>query len=179
MTPQGDQVDVDVRVRRQVLRARRRQGRRRRAVGRQRPLRPAHPGLHGGSASWPTTPSIRLAAPPYPVELDRIFSSLDDLVVALGPKGANKNGALSRPARRRRRQPGGRGRASINGTLTDLSKALATLSGGRDDLFGTVKNLQAFTTTLATNDGQVRAFNTDLASVADQLAASATTSRWP
>jgi len=31
-----------------------------------------------------------------PVELDRISQSLDDLMVALGPDGANKNGALSR-----------------------------------------------------------------------------------
>ena len=31
-----------------------------------------------------------------PVELDRITQSLDDLMVALGPEGANKEGALTR-----------------------------------------------------------------------------------
>jgi phospholipid/cholesterol/gamma-HCH transport system substrate-binding protein len=57
--------------------------------------RAAHTGLHrrpdagdGARIRWPDTA--------VPVELDRIFSSLNDLDVALGPKGANKNGALSR-----------------------------------------------------------------------------------
>jgi phospholipid/cholesterol/gamma-HCH transport system substrate-binding protein len=43
------------------------------------------------------------------------------------------------------------------------------LSGGRNDLFGTVKNLQTFTSMLATNDEQVRRLNADLASVSTQL----------
>jgi phospholipid/cholesterol/gamma-HCH transport system substrate-binding protein len=59
----------------------------------------------------------------------------------------------------------------INRTVTDFSKALTTLAAGKEDLFGTVRNLQVFTTALAQSDGEVRAFNQDLASVADQLAA--------
>ena len=31
-----------------------------------------------------------------PVELDDIFKSIDNLALALGPEGANKDGALSR-----------------------------------------------------------------------------------
>ena len=38
---------------------------------------------------------IKLADTAVPVELDRIFSSLNDLDVALGPEGANKTGAVS------------------------------------------------------------------------------------
>ena len=38
-------------------------------------------------------------APPSPLELDQIYQSLDDLTVALGPNGANKQGALTRAAR--------------------------------------------------------------------------------
>jgi phospholipid/cholesterol/gamma-HCH transport system substrate-binding protein len=112
---------------------------------------------------------IRLADTAVPVELDRIFSSLDDLNVALGPEGANRTGALSRLLAVGADNLDGEG-TKINRTVTDFSKALSTLSTGRDDLFGTVRNLQVFTTALAGSDSQVRAFNSDLASVADQLA---------
>ncbi len=112
---------------------------------------------------------IRLADTAVPVELDRIFSSLDDLNVALGPEGANRTGALSRLLAVGADNLDGEG-TKINRTVTDFSKALSTLSTKRDDLFGTVRNLQVFTTALAGSDSQVRAFNSDLASVADQLA---------
>ncbi|MGZ4589422.1 MAG: MCE family protein [Actinomycetes bacterium] len=113
---------------------------------------------------------IALQRTAVPVELDRIFSSLNDLDVALGPKGANKNGALSRLLQVGADNLDGEG-AKINQTVTDFSKALTTLAAGKQDLFGTVRNLQVFTSALAQSDGQVRAFNTDLASVADQLSA--------
>lgn len=104
-----------------------------------------------------------------PVELDRIFSSLNDLNVALGPEGANKDGALSRLLKVGADNLDGNG-ADMNATFRDFSKAVGTLSDGKDDLFGTVANLQVFTTALAQNDQQVRSFNQTLASVADQLA---------
>jgi phospholipid/cholesterol/gamma-HCH transport system substrate-binding protein len=104
-----------------------------------------------------------------PVELDRIFSSLNDLNVALGPEGANKDGALSRLLKVGADNLDGQG-AAMNATFHDFSTAVATLSDGKDDLFGTVRNLQVFTTALAQNDQQVRSFNQNLASVADQLA---------
>jgi phospholipid/cholesterol/gamma-HCH transport system substrate-binding protein len=104
-----------------------------------------------------------------PVELDRIYASLDQLSVALGPKGANRDGALSRLLAVGADNLGGEG-AKLNQTLTDFSDAVGTLSDGRKDLFGTVRNLQTFTSALAADDDQVRRFNTDLAGVADQLA---------
>ncbi|MEO6411600.1 MAG: MCE family protein [Pedococcus sp.] len=103
-----------------------------------------------------------------PVELDRISSSLDDLLVALGPTGANKDGAFADLLDTGAKNLGGQGQ-KLHDTNRDLSMALDTLSGGRNDLFGTVKNLQAFTTMLATNDSQVRRLNGDLASVSVQL----------
>ena len=112
---------------------------------------------------------IGLADTAVPVELDRIFSSLNDLDVALGPEGANKTGALSRLLAVGADNLDGEG-GKLNHTLTDLSRAIGTLSDGRGDLFSTVRNLQVFTTALAQNDQQVRSFNQNLASVADQLA---------
>ena len=112
---------------------------------------------------------ISLDRTAVPVELDRIFSSLDNLNVALGPKGANKNGALSRLLAVGADNLDGEG-ADINQTVTDLSTALTTLANGKEDIFGTVRNLAVFTAALAGSDNQVAAFNQDLASVADQLA---------
>jgi phospholipid/cholesterol/gamma-HCH transport system substrate-binding protein len=111
---------------------------------------------------------IPLGRTAVPVELDRVSQSLDDLMVALGPDGANKNGALNDLLRTSAANLGGNG-DKLNGTVHDLSTALSTLSGSRDDLFGTVKNLQSFTSMLAANNGQVRRLNSDLATVAGQL----------
>lgn len=113
---------------------------------------------------------IALERTAVPVELDRIFSSLNDLNVALGPEGANKEGALSRLLAVGADNLDGEGR-NINRTVRDFSLMLGTLADGKEDLFSTVRNLQVFTTALARSDREVRAFNTDLASVADQLAA--------
>jgi phospholipid/cholesterol/gamma-HCH transport system substrate-binding protein len=103
-----------------------------------------------------------------PVELDRVTKSLDDLAVGLGPQGANADGSLSRLLDTAARNLDGQGE-HVNEAVTELSKAVGTLSGGRDDLFGTVRNLQSFTSTLAESDDQVRQLNSRLASVADQL----------
>lgn len=104
-----------------------------------------------------------------PVELDEIFRNVNDLNVALGPAGANSSGALSRLLKVGADNLDGQGE-QFNITVKDFSQAIQTLSGSRQDLFGTISNLQQFTTALAKNDGQVRQFNKDLASVAEQLA---------
>lgn len=116
-------------------------------------------------ADGATIPLDRTAVP---VELDRISQSLDDLLVALGPNGANKDGSLSRLLQTSAANLGGQGQ-NLHDTTHDLSLALQTLSGGRDDFFATVKNLQSFTTMLAQNDQQVRDLNTNLATVSQQL----------
>lgn len=103
-----------------------------------------------------------------PVELDQIYANIDMLNQALGPKGANKNGALSDLISVGADNLRGNG-ARLNSTLTGLSTAVKTLADNRSDLFGTISNLQQLTTALAQNDAAVRAFNLDLASVADQL----------
>ncbi len=126
--------------------------------------------VYDGGPALADDARIGLEQTAVPVELDRIFSSLNDLNVALGPEGANKNGALSRLLAVGADNLEGEGK-NINRTVGDFSTAISTLADGKEDLFGTVRNLQVFTTALASSDGQVRAFNSDLASVADQLAA--------
>ncbi|WP_316752240.1 MCE family protein [Streptomyces herbicida] len=111
-------------------------------------------------------PETRTAVP---VELDRIFDSLHTTADALGPKGANKDGSLSRLLGVSADNLGGQGE-NLHRAVEDLSQAVTTLSDGRTDLFGTVRNLQVFTAALAADDQSVRSFNTSLAKVAGQLA---------
>jgi phospholipid/cholesterol/gamma-HCH transport system substrate-binding protein len=107
-----------------------------------------------------------------PAELDDIYAALNKLSVALGPKGANKggsNGALSTLLRVSAANLKGNGTA-LGDSITKLSQAAQTLANQRGDLFGTVRNLQKFTQTLKSSDGQIRLFNQQLAQVASDLA---------
>ncbi|MEV0682095.1 MCE family protein [Actinosynnema sp. NPDC050436] len=113
-----------------------------------------------------TIPRERTATP---VELDELYASLEELTTALGPNGANKNGALSDLLNAAAKNLDGNGKA-LGDTIRQLGDATRTLSGSQDDLFGTVDNLQEFTGMLAANDSQVRDFNRQLADVAGFLA---------
>ncbi|MFD4142667.1 MULTISPECIES: MCE family protein [unclassified Streptomyces] len=104
-----------------------------------------------------------------PVELDRVFDSLHTTAEAFGPRGANGDGSLSRLLGVSADNLEGQG-DQLHRTVEDLSLAVTTLSDGRKDLFGTVRNLQVFTAALAADDRGVRSFNDSLAKVADQLA---------
>jgi phospholipid/cholesterol/gamma-HCH transport system substrate-binding protein len=126
------------------------------------------PVYQGGPAmrNGAVIPESRTAVP---VELDRIFDSLHTTADALGPKGANKDGSLSRLLGVSADNLEGQGK-NLNQTVEDLSLAVTTLSDGRQDLFGTVRNLQVFTAALAADDKSVRSFNESLTKVAEQLA---------
>ncbi|MDT4925704.1 MAG: phospholipid/cholesterol/gamma-HCH transport system substrate-binding protein [Pseudonocardiales bacterium] len=122
-------------------------------------------------ASGATIPMNRTQSP---AELDDIYRELDKLAVALGPNGANKggktSGALSALINVSAANLKGNG-AALGNSITKLSQAAQTLANGRNDLFGTVRNLQKFTATLKASDTQVRLFNQQLAQVAGDLAA--------
>ncbi|MCW2701591.1 MAG: ABC-type transport system [Blastococcus sp.] len=105
-----------------------------------------------------------------PVELDQVYGALDELSAALGPTGANKNGALSDLIDTGAANLDGNG-AALNATLAGFSQAVETLSDNREDLFSSLDNLQTFTSALATIDAQVGRFNDNMAAVADLLAA--------
>jgi phospholipid/cholesterol/gamma-HCH transport system substrate-binding protein len=105
-----------------------------------------------------------------PVELDRVYQSLNQLATSLGPNGANQNGALNGLLRSSANALGGNGEA-IKQTITELAGAVGTLSDNRGNLFATVDNLGVFTNMLARNDGQVRLLNNQLADISGFLAA--------
>jgi phospholipid/cholesterol/gamma-HCH transport system substrate-binding protein len=126
------------------------------------------PAYSGGDrmASGGEIPRERTATP---VELDQLYSSLNGISKALGPDGANANGALSQLLDTSAANLDGNGKA-LGGTLTELSKAVSTLANSRGDLFGTVTNLQKFVSVLAANDTQVRQLNTQLQTFSGYLA---------
>jgi phospholipid/cholesterol/gamma-HCH transport system substrate-binding protein len=104
-----------------------------------------------------------------PLELDQIYSSIDDLTVALGPTGANHDGALSDLLETTAKNFGGEG-AQFHRTVQNFSKLSATLDDNKDELFGSARQLEGFISTLARNDQTVRSFNTSLGNVSSMLA---------
>ncbi|RSD22761.1 MCE family protein [Amycolatopsis eburnea] len=105
-----------------------------------------------------------------PVELDDLYSSLDKLSTALGPNGANKDGALSGVLDTAANTLKGNG-ASLNSTVGQLAELAKTLDGSKDDLFSTVQNLNSFTGALAQSDQQLNEFYGRVAEVSQFLAA--------
>lgn len=113
--------------------------------------------------------SIPLSRTASPAELDDIYSALNQLSVALGPNGANKNGALSALVDVAAANLQGNGK-ELAASTRGLSQAIQTLSNGRGDLFGTVSNLRKFTDALNSSDTAIRHFQQQLAQVAGDLA---------
>jgi len=104
-----------------------------------------------------------------PAEIDQLYQSLDQLSTALGPQGANADGALSRLLDTAAANLDGNG-ATINQTLADLSALSRTLADNSGDLFTTIDNLSRFTTTLARSDGQFRELTNRLSDASGFLA---------
>jgi phospholipid/cholesterol/gamma-HCH transport system substrate-binding protein len=105
-----------------------------------------------------------------PVELDEILGSLDSLLVALGPEGANKTGSLGHLVDVGAKALGKGGGKDFNDTIVNLAQAVRTLSDNSGDLTGVITNLAAFTHTLAKNDSQIRKLTGDLATATEFLA---------
>jgi phospholipid/cholesterol/gamma-HCH transport system substrate-binding protein len=103
-----------------------------------------------------------------PLELDQIYQSIDDLTVALGPRGANKQGALTNLLDSTAKNFAGQG-DQFHETIKNLSKLTSTLDDNKSELFGTARQIERFVSALAKNDKTVRRFNGSLASAADLL----------
>lgn len=103
-----------------------------------------------------------------PVELDQVYDSLDQLATALGPEGANKDGSLDRLLSSSAKAFDGQGK-KFHRTLEDLSKLTGTLDDNKDELFGSMTQLERFVGALADNDAAVREFNSSLAEVSSML----------
>ena len=111
---------------------------------------------------------LAIAQTAVPIELDQIFDSLDTLSVALGPNGANENGALSDLLAVAADNFDGQG-ANLNSTIKSFARLSDTLADNKEELFGSAEQLGKFIETLAQNDETVRSFNQSLADVSGLL----------
>jgi virulence factor Mce-like protein len=123
-----------------------------------------------GGPRLPDGATIPIQRTATPVELDQLYASLDTLSKALGPNGANSQGALSDLLKTGAENLQGNGRA-FNDSVRNFAQLARTLAGNSSDLFGTVDQLQRFTTMLATNDSQVGNVNQQLSQISGTLAA--------
>ncbi|MFF0814176.1 MCE family protein [Rhodococcus sp. NPDC003318] len=102
-----------------------------------------------------------------PVEWDQVKAELGRAADALGPKDGDPGPAANLLS--------GAGTAlQGNGTalgesVTELSRAMTLLSDSGDDLFGTIRGLQTFTTALAASNEQIVQFQGRLATVSHVL----------
>ncbi len=103
-----------------------------------------------------------------PLELDEIYSSIDKLTVALGPEGANREGALTDLLEQTAKNFGGQGE-QFHQTIKDFGKLSETLDNNKDELFESATQLEGFIKTLADNDETVRGFNRSLGNVSTLL----------
>jgi phospholipid/cholesterol/gamma-HCH transport system substrate-binding protein len=99
-----------------------------------------------------------------PEEWDQVNSELTRLSEALGPNGANRQGAVSRLVQTGAANLGGNGE-EFSRMLRELSSTSTTLADGSSDLFATVRNLNDFTTTLNASQDKLKSFATQLASI--------------
>ncbi|MFJ2897123.1 MCE family protein [Streptomyces sp. NPDC087218] len=104
-----------------------------------------------------------------PVEVDQLYDSITKLSKALGPEGANANGALSGLLDTGAKNLDGNGKA-IGDSIEQFGKAAKTLDRSSGNLFDTLSYLQTFTTMLKENDGNVRAAEQQLNTVTGFLA---------
>ncbi len=104
-----------------------------------------------------------------PVEVDELYASITELSTALGPNGANADGAFARLLDTGAKNLDGNGKA-IGDSIEQFGKATKTLDKSSGDLFDTLKYLQGFTTMLKENDGNVRSAEQQLNTVTTFLA---------
>lgn len=124
--------------------------------------------VYDGGAVLPDNAVLGVERSAVPLELDEIYTSLDDLSVALGPQGANKSGSLGRFIDNQAKSLDGQG-AQINETIKNFSKLSQTLSNNRDELFGSLDEVHTFVAMLKKNDASVRSFNDSTAKVSTVL----------
>ncbi|MPZ36187.1 MAG: MCE family protein [Rhodospirillales bacterium] len=123
-----------------------------------------------GGPDLPDAATIPQERTSVPAEWGQTKKQLSRLVEALGPDGANKTGALSRFLNATAQAGHGQGQR-FHDAVDQLTQATRIISEGREDMFGTVRNLQVFVSALAASDEQLVAFNERLDAVSGMLAA--------
>jgi len=126
------------------------------------------PAYTGGPA-LPDNARLGIDRTAVPVELDDVFKSIDNLALALGPSGANKDGALSRLISTSATQLDGQGE-QLAETLKNFAKLGTTLDNNDEELFGSIREIDEFVDLMRKNDDEARDFFDSTADVSEVLA---------
>ncbi|MGD9530494.1 MCE family protein [Pseudonocardia sp.] len=124
---------------------------------------------YSGGPVLPDGAVIPVERTAVPLGVDDLARTATALATALGPEGANRNGALADLVDVGARNLDGNGEA-FNSAVRDLGELSGTLADSREELFGTVTELQLFVSTVAAHDDEVRELNGRLRDVAGFLA---------
>ncbi|MGW1126831.1 MCE family protein [Streptomyces sp. NPDC002526] len=122
-----------------------------------------------GGAAMEDGAQLPAANNAVPVEVDQLYASITELSTALGPDGANAEGAFAGLLDTGAKNLKGNGK-DIGDSIEQFGKATKTLDKSSSNLFSTLSYLQTFTTMLKDNDGNVRAAEEQLNSVTGFLA---------
>ncbi|MFD6857928.1 MCE family protein [Rhodococcus sp. NPDC060090] len=125
------------------------------------------PAYTGGAELSPGA-AVPLERTAVPVEWDEITEQLTRLTTELGPTVDDPQGPLGEVLDTAAANVEGQGPA-MRESLEQLSAALRTLSDGRQDMFGTIGNLQVFVEALSLSSDQIVSLHTHLASVTQTL----------
>ena len=121
------------------------------------------PPYTGGPVTEPGS-TIGLEHTAVPVEWNELITQLNRLSGTLGPAPGDETGPAGRAVAAADEVLDGRGE-DVHDTITALDAALRTVSDGRDDLFSTVRNLEAFTVAMEDSGQQITSFNEVMAAV--------------
>jgi phospholipid/cholesterol/gamma-HCH transport system substrate-binding protein len=126
------------------------------------------PAYTGGPtlASGSVIPASRTA---IPQSVDEVISTLNQLAQQLGPKGANRSGALSALVHQLAVSLGPNGK-DFHSAVVNFSQALDALSANSPALAGTLTNLGGLSQALADHTSDYRSFAANLAGVSQILA---------
>lgn len=124
---------------------------------------------YSGGPVLPDAGDIPLERSVVPVEMDRIYRSINTITKTLGPAGANKEGALGKMLASTADGLEGNGELGQE-TLKNFAAAARSFGDNSPELFATVESLAGITETLAQHDEDMTDFLTDLAKVSKQLA---------
>ena len=148
VTPVRHRRGRDDALRRRREGPRRRQGRDRRAVGRGRPVHPAHARLRRRRGAWPTARRSTRTAPRCRSSSTRSTAASTtsrSRSARPGPTRRVRSPTCSRP---RRPTSAARARSSTRPSRTSASSA-PTLDDNKEELFGSARKLEGFISTLA------------------------------
>jgi phospholipid/cholesterol/gamma-HCH transport system substrate-binding protein len=123
---------------------------------------------YSGGEELPPGAVIGLERTAVPVELDETYRQLTRVARALGPRGVNRDGSLSRVVESAAAAMGGNGRR-FHRSMEALADAMDTLEASDEEYQSTVDNLATFTHTMLENDATVRRLVRSLSRVSSQL----------